>query len=94
MVTGPVVVLVRTVEEKENRNAFSREIVMVGSEIEPLIGPDVIDGGHPEFGVASVHAIQRLAEVGMFLSDRHDSVFPVSTHHVRVQVGHNVLNRH
>ena len=30
----------------------------------------------------------------MFFSDRHDRVFPVSTHHVRVQVGHDALNRH
>ena len=48
-----MVVLVGAVEEKEDRDALPRKVVVVGAEVETLFRPNVVDGVIPSSGCAS-----------------------------------------
>ena len=64
-----MVVVVCPVEEKQNRHTFAREVVMVRPKVETLARPDVVDRRHPEFRMAFVDPVQRLAEIGVLFAD-------------------------
>lgn len=63
LIVTAVIVFVGTVEKEEDRDSLAGEVVVVGTEVETLVGPDVVDGGHAEFGMGLIDEPERLAEI-------------------------------